>query len=149
MADLGYRKWPVLTNSRGSLRCCDGPSLLGTIPAILLSWWHYQGKYIDTSLSSSSASQKCWYGIESSSCVLLFWLWFDIKLHLKLQVWAVNAAGQLDTTFTHPEDEGQAEPRNVSFLWHQVFQWLEPMNSLSFFLSQWKSWNQIEAKATF
>jgi hypothetical protein len=38
-----------------------------------------------------------------------------MEVLLKLQVWAANAAGQLETTFTHPEDEGQAEPRNVSY----------------------------------
>jgi WD40 repeat protein len=45
---------------------------------------------------------------------LLCWEQFLLSCSLDgtIRVWAANAAGQLETTFTHPEDEGQAEPRN-------------------------------------
>lgn len=31
-----------------------------------------------------------------------------------VQIWAVNTAGQLELTFSHPEEESQADSRNVS-----------------------------------
>jgi len=62
-------------------------------------------------------SGQCLQTLEGHSDVvmdLLCWEQFLLSCSLDgtIRVWAVNAAGQLDTTFTHPEDEGQAEPRN-------------------------------------
>ena len=33
-----------------------------------------------------------------------------------VQIWALNTAGQLELTFSHPEEESQADSRNVSGL---------------------------------
>lgn len=41
-------------------------------------------------------------------------MWLTGRALGRLQIWAVNAAGQLELTFTHPEEEQQADSRNVS-----------------------------------
>ncbi|CAK9199715.1 unnamed protein product [Sphagnum troendelagicum] len=77
----------------------------------------YTGSMDKTIRIWDTASGQCIQTLEGHSDVvmdLLCWEQFLLSCSLDgtIRVWAANAAGQLDTTFTHPEDEGQAEPRN-------------------------------------